>query len=441
MEREIRYARTSDGLNIAYCAMGRGLTLIVPPPLLVQTIEAEWNVPRMRSAAEFASRALRYVRYDPRGGGLSDAYIDTFTIDALLRDLEAVADAVSPDERIAIWATHRFGPVAVAYAARHPERIAKLMLWSTSPVGTDMVTESMRSLAQLGSLDWELAMESVTQAVGSFEDPQIARDLAAMYGSVPPSGRDTFLRFETDLLTWDVTDLLPAVECPTLVMHPSRSRYFPVTNAQRMAAGIPGARLQIIETSSSFTPPDAIRLAAEFLLGQETTPARPRSATSMVVVLFADIVNSTGLTEQWGDAEFRNRSSDLDRTLRAVIERADGRVVEGKTLGDGVLATFQSANDALAAARRCAAAGNDEGLPLHLGLHAGDVIREAGNVFGGAVNVAARVSALSEPGEILVSQTVRELARTSAGVSFDDRGEQVLKGVSDPVHVFAVLPL
>ena len=83
-------------------------------------------------------------------------------------------------------------------------------------------------------------------------------------------------------------------------------------------------------------------------------PARPRSATSMVVVLFVDIVNSTGLTEQWGDAEFRTRSGELDRTLRAVIERANGRVVEGKTLGDGVLATFLSANDALAAARHCA---------------------------------------------------------------------------------------
>jgi class 3 adenylate cyclase len=131
-------------------------------------------------------------------------------------------------------------------------------------------------------------------------------------------------------------------------------------------------------------------------------------------------------------------SADFDNDRPAVIERANGRVVEGKTLGDGVLATFPSANDALAAARDCAAAGKDAGLPLHLGLHAGDVIREGGNVFGGAVNIAARVSALSDPGEVLVSHTVRDLARTSAGVTFDDRGEHELKGVSDPVRVFAV---
>jgi class 3 adenylate cyclase/pimeloyl-ACP methyl ester carboxylesterase len=439
VEPEIRYARTSDGLSIAYYAMGEGLTLIMLPPGLGTPINEEWNVPRLRSRAQVWSRSLQYVRYDPRGVGLSDAHADPFTIDALVRDLEAVADAVSPGDQIAIWAPGALGPIAVSYAARHPERVAKLVLWSTGPGGADMRSESITRLTQqLGRLDWDLMMESVTAAVGNFEEDQSARDMAVMYRSISPAGRDAFLRFATDCLTWDVTDLLPAVQCPTLVMHPSGSRVIPVTNARRMAAGIPGARLQLIETSSSFIPPDAVRLGSEFLLGQETVPVLPRSATSMVVVLFADIVNSTGLTEQWGDAEFRTRSGELDRTLRAVIERADGRVVEGKTLGDGVLATFPSANDALAAARQCAAAGNDAGLPLHLGLHAGDVIREGGNVYGGAVNVAARVSALSEPGEVLVSNTVRDLARTSAGVTFEDRGEHDLKGVSDPVRVFAV---
>jgi len=78
------------------------------------------------------------------------------------------------------------------------------------------------------------------------------------------------------------------------------------------------------------------------------------------------------------------------------------------------------------------------GLPLHLGLHAGDVIREEGNVYGGAVNIASRISGLSTPGEVLVSDIVRGLARTSAGVTFEDRGEQSLKGVSEPVRVWAV---
>ena len=86
-----------------------------------------------------------------------------------------------------------------------------------------------------------------------------------------------------------------------------------------------------------------------------------------------------------------------------------------------------------------AKAGAEASLPLHLGLHAGDVIREDNNVYGGAVNIASRISGLSAPGEVLVSETVRSLARTSAGVTFEDRGEQSLKGVGEPVRVWAVV--
>jgi adenylate cyclase len=112
--------------------------------------------------------------------------------------------------------------------------------------------------------------------------------------------------------------------------------------------------------------------------------------------------------------------------------------VEGKVLGDGVLAVFTSARQAIECALRCDAASEPAGLQLHLGIHAGDVIREGNNVYGGAVNIAARIAGASAPGEVLVSDTVRSLARTSAGVAFEDRGEQTLKGVADPQRLFAV---
>jgi class 3 adenylate cyclase len=103
-----------------------------------------------------------------------------------------------------------------------------------------------------------------------------------------------------------------------------------------------------------------------------------------------------------------------------------------------VLAIFTSARQAIACAQACHEAASTAGLTLHAGIHAGDVIRESDNVYGGAVNIAARVAAASAAGETLVSGTVRDLARTSAGVTFEDRGDQDLKGIEDPVRVFAV---
>jgi len=103
-----------------------------------------------------------------------------------------------------------------------------------------------------------------------------------------------------------------------------------------------------------------------------------------------------------------------------------------------VLAVFTSAKNAINAAMRFAGAAESVGLGLHVGIHAGDVIEEDGNVFGGAVNIAARVAAESAAGEVLVSQTVRDLARTSAGVEFEDAGERKLKGVSDAVRIWRV---
>ena len=170
-----------------------------------------------------------------------------------------------------------------------------------------------------------------------------------------------------------------------------------------------------------------------------TTRLRPQSIRRQGEYRYAvDIVDSTALTERLGDTAFRAKARDLDASLRTVIRGHAGIAIEGKLLGDGVLAVFTSARQAIEAAMACGEAGSREGLPLHLGLHAGDVIREDNNVYGGAVNIASRISGLSAPGEVLVSETVRSLARTSAGVQFDDRGEQTLKGVGDAVRVWAV---
>ena len=185
------------------------------------------------------------------------------------------------------------------------------------------------------------------------------------------------------------------------------------------------------------------RSTSSWVNGAGPVQPTPDLPSGTAVIIFADIVDSTALTERLGDAAFRAKARDLDAALRTVIREHSGTPIEGKLLGDGVLAVFTSARQAIEAALACAHAGDEASLPLHLGLHAGDVIRESDpdgrdNVYGGAVNIASRIAGLSAPGEVLVSETVRSLARTSAGVRFEDRGEQSLKGVGEPVRVWAV---
>ena len=162
------------------------------------------------------------------------------------------------------------------------------------------------------------------------------------------------------------------------------------------------------------------------------------SVHSTAVILCLDVVDSTAITHRIGDAAFRERSRELDVKLRGVIRSAGGDAVAGRTLGDGLLALFPSARQAMDAAFRCLDVADAVQLQLHTGIHAGDVIREGGNAYGGAVNIAARIADLTAPNEILVSATVRDLARTSSDVMFDDRGEHALKGVDEPARVFAV---
>jgi class 3 adenylate cyclase len=239
---------------------------------------------------------------------------------------------------------------------------------------------------------------------------------------------------------FDLSPMLSGLSIPTLILHRKHSQVSDLAQARSVAALIVDARLVALDGDAGALYWDREQLIAtvyEFLeVGGETRAASTPSGTA--VILFADIVDSTALTERMGDAAFRERARALDASLRSIISGAGGTAIDGKLLGDGVLATFAAASQAIDAALRCAAAGNGGDLPLHLGIHAGDVIREENNVFGGAVNIASRISGLSMPGEVLVSDVVRGLARTSAGVTFEDQGERALKGVADPPRVFAV---
>jgi len=433
MEPRIQYAKTSDGVSIAYAVFGDG-----PPIVCTGGSFGELNLYSSIAAYALGTDQLvglgwRLILYDGRGTGSSDRGNTDFSLDANLRDLEAVIKRTGC-ERFALWGRREGGPTAIGYAVQHAARVSHLILLATYARGVDYfkmtpvmrITQGTKTMAKE---DWEYSTLALANALLSFGDSDLAHRWAATFRAGMSARAYLSHRAASEKI--DVTDLLPHVSAPTLMLHLA-STISNMNLLRVLASRIPNARL--------VSPEEMAPTIDGFLReGEETGTGPPALPSGTAVILFADIVDSTALTERLGDAAFRDKARKLDGALRGVIREHAGTAIEGKLLGDGVLAVFTSARQAIEAAVACGAAGSDAGLPLHLGLHAGDVIREENNVYGGAVNIASRISGLSAPGEVLVSDTVRSLARTSAGVRFEDRGEQALKGVGETVRVWAVL--
>jgi class 3 adenylate cyclase len=372
---------------------------------------------------------------------MSDGVAD-WSIDSQVRDLDALMDHLKLDT-VAVVGPPFGGPTAIAYAAKHPERVSHLILWC-SWARTKDAMGSPQGEAALALLDqdWEVFTEMLSYMIFGFDSGAEAHELAVAFRA--HVSQEQLRAYLASFLEFDVTDLLSRVDSPTLVLQSGSAQLPTLDVGQRLASQIPNAQFGVVEGPAIPWAGDmeANARAFEEFLGDPPEPitdtTSSQRASGTAVILFADIVDSTALTERLGDAAFRDRARDLDVALRAIIRERSGTPIEGKLLGDGVLGVFTSARHAIDAALACVSAGDNGGLPLHLGLHAGDVIREDNNVYGGAVNIAARISGLSAPGEVLVSETVRSLARTSASVIFEDRGDQSLKGVGDPVRVWAV---
>lgn len=434
-EPQIRYTTTSDGVAIAYAVAGEGPPMLFARSFLASGIDDEiarkyWRARR---------RTHSVVLWDPRGAGLSGSAPEA-EFDDWLADIDAVADAAGVDrfDLVGQWMGCH---LAMAYAARQPDRVNRLALLTPSRPGFSQRRRQPAWLFALASENWHDFVDMLALRIHGWDEADLAKRWSDQIRAHFTSAQ--FLRLMNVTESIDATGDAGSIRAPTLVVDDrtatagvedlvARQRF-----ARELAAAIPGAQLVIIKPGDA---PEA-QVVERFLSGSSgraETRAEASTPSGMAVILFTDIVDSTPLTERMGDAAFRTAARKLDEGMRAAIRDAGGTPVEGKVLGDGVMAVFASASQAISAARRCIELSAESELRLHVGLHAGDVIREAGNVYGGAVNIASRVCGLSAPGAVLVSATVRDLARTSAGVTFEDRGEQALKGIDDAVRLYDV---
>jgi class 3 adenylate cyclase len=441
MEPQVRYCTTKDGVRIAYCAEGKGPPLVMTPVFL-ESFSFHHLLPEFDHFLKRLRPVRRVALYDPRGTGLSqrDAHGG---LDAAMLDMEAVVETCG--EPAAVWANLTYSIPAVRLAIARPDMVERLVLFASMARRADAFPDDvLRSFIELARSNWPLAAQTFGDSSTRQADPEAGLRWGEMYRESTSAEAVAQLLIAAVEHDDDIRDDLAGVTAPTLVLHRRGDLNVPLELGQQVAAGIPDASFVPLDGVITAYPmgdqEQVLRAALPFLGGAETTPVAEleREVSGTAVMLFADIADSTALTEQLGDAAFRTKATALDGLLRKLIREANGTPVEGKVLGDGVMAVFTSARQAIDCALRCKKAGDEGGLLLHLGIHAGDVIREGNTVYGGAVNIAQRVVDACPAGEVYVSDTVRSLARTSTTVGFEDRGEHELKGIPEPQRLFAV---
>lgn len=436
----MRFARSGD-ISVAYRVVGDGPIDLVYAQGSYTHLDVYWELPAFRHYCERLAEFSRLILFDKRGYGMSDRVPGATTLEERMDDIRAIMDAVG-SERAAIIGESEGGPLALLFAAAHPERTAALILQGAEvreradddwPWGEATDEEHEAAMATLADR-WGQGT-GVWQIAPSVEGVEWARAWRAkvQLNAATPSAAEAFMRMAFEI---DVRDVAATVNVPTLIVHAVDDRVCHIENARYLARTIAGARLVELPTSDHvpwFDPEQTIAEIREFLTGKRET-TRPDRV--LATVLFTDLAMSTELAASLGDRRWRDLLEQHHATVRRELERFDGREID--TAGDGFFATF----DGPARAIRCARAIRDGvaelGLQVRAGLHTGEVEVIGPKLAGIAVNIGARVAGQAEPGEILVSSTVRDLVAGS-GLVFADRGRTTLKGVTGEWRLYAVV--
>ena len=441
MEPRIQYAKTEDGVSIAYYAIGKGpavLFLIMPGSHL----EAEWQIDSLRMAYTALAQRSTFVRLDPRGFGLSDRDPDDFALDSLVLDIEAVVYRLGLEE-LRIYSLGFAAVPALVYTARHPDKVTHLVQTPAAASAEDMSSERLLKLVELGKIDYELATETAARTIFPEFPDQLVRDFAALQrASIEFNG---FERFIEDVSRWDADADATSLSTPTLLIHSRNNPNFPMAQTRRVAGLIKDSRVAFADNAF-----EGAALAQRFFFEDDipdlTEPASihtaaPPEAGAMRTILLTDVEGSTALTRRLGDAKARELLREHERMVREALKAHGGSEV--KTMGDGFMASFSSATKALEcsiAMQRAFEQHNEsaeEPIQVRVGLNAGEPIAEDDDLFGTAVNLAARICGRAEAGQILAPIVVRELA-AGKQFMFADLGETELRGFEDPVRLYEV---
>ena len=437
---ETRYAKSGD-VHIAYQVLGEGPFDLVFVPGFVSNIEALWSDPLRAAFFRRLATFSRLILFDKRGTGMSDRTSQIFTLEQRMEDVQAVMDAAG-STRAALFGLSEGGPMSFMFAASHPKRTRALIIYGS------YAKRAWATDYPWGWKEdrWNATLANIERNWGTPQGvdlnmwaPSIAHDekltsIATAYfrAGGSPGAVLAVMKMNREI---DVRDVLPSVRVPTLILHRIGDRVLDVGHARYMAERIAGARLvelpgiDHMPWAGDFEP--LVQEVQEFLTG-ERHAAEPERV--LATVLFTDIVESTERAATLGDRKWRELLEDFQALVRQNLQHYRGREID--TAGDGFLAAF----DGPARAIRCAAAVRErariQGIELRAGVHTGECEIMGEKLGGIAVHTGARVAAKARPGEILVSQTVKDLVAGS-GLQFAERGTHALKGVPGEWRLYA----
>jgi pimeloyl-ACP methyl ester carboxylesterase len=436
-QTDTRYAKSGE-LNIAYQVFGTGDLNLVFIPGWASNVENVWT---MREFATFANKLARFARVillDRRGTGLSDPVVNPPTLEERMDDVRAVIDAAGWD-RAAIWGVSEGGPMAMMFAATYPQRVSALVLYGTF-ARFSRADDYPHGFPEAFNAKWVASLESTwgtgelsrSFAPSVMADATVVRHLARLerMAMSPGTARKLF-----GLLTQiDVRHVLAAIRVPTLILHRAGDQPVRVGHARYLAERIAGARY--IELAGNDHMPfvgdtDAvIDEVRQFLTGKRTTPDADRILTT---VLFADIVDSTQRATELGDREWKQLLSRFYALADDQLHHFRGRKLD--TAGDGLFAAFDGPARAVRCGMALAEGVQALGVQLRVGVHTGECEVLGDKYSGIAVHLGARVASAAQPGQVIVSSTVKDLV-VGSGLRFDDLGAHTLKGVSEPWRLF-----